>query len=132
MGVPDGRADDDLGGADAERLRGCERGYGKQQDRRPFHELVPRMILALGVPFELRAVEVDLAQVAGRVALGLVVEVRRRGIAALAAGRDGPGAHLVAELDHRDEAVAAGAVPLLRARIRRARRTRRASPSATR
>ena len=39
------------------------------------------------------------------------------GMAAFAAGRHGLGAHLVAELDHRDEAVSAGAVPLLRARI---------------
>src|ERR1019366_7745074 len=62
-------------------------------------------------------VEVSLAQFARAVALGLIVEVRRRRIAALDAGGDGPGAHAVAELDYGDETVAAGAIPLLGARV---------------
>ncbi len=33
------------------------------------------MVFALGVPLELLAVEVDVAQIAGAVALGLIVEV---------------------------------------------------------
>src|ERR1035437_6636975 len=68
-----------------------------------------RMVLALSVALELRAVKVDLAQFSRAVPLGLIVEVRGRRIAALPAGRYGPGPHAVAELHHGDEAVAAGA-----------------------
>ena len=50
----------------------------------------PRVVLALGVSLQLGAIEVHVAQVARRVALGLIVEVRRFRIAALAAGRDRP------------------------------------------
>ena len=50
------------------------------------------MIAPLDVPLELVGPEVDGPQIAGGVALGLVVEVRRVGIAALAAGGDGAGA----------------------------------------
>src|ERR1039457_6857049 len=78
---------------------------------------VSRMVLPPRVSLELLAVEVDLAQLAAAVAFGLIVEVRGTRMAALAAGRHGPGAHAFAELDHGDEAVAAGAVPLLGARI---------------
>jgi len=67
-----------------------------------------RVILPLGMPLKLVAVEVYLAQFARAVALGLIVEVRGRRIAALAAGGDGPGAYAAAELDYGDEAVAAG------------------------
>src|SRR5204863_6964258 len=74
--------------------------------------LLPRMILPLDVPFQLRAVEVHVPQIARAVSRGLIVEVGRLGIAALAAGRYGPGLHAVAELDHRHEAVSAGAVHL--------------------
>src|SRR5450759_3065933 len=81
------------------------------------------MILPLGVSLELRAVEIDLAQLASAVPPGLIVEVRGCRIAALSACRHGPGPHAVAELHHGDEAVAAGAIPLLRARVR-ARRER--------
>src|SRR5205814_10177178 len=73
------------------------------------------MILALGVLLDVLPVEVDVAQIAGAVALRLIAEVRRRRIAALAAGRDRLRAHAIAELDRRDEAVAGGAVHLLRA-----------------
>src|SRR5512144_2779140 len=75
------------------------------------------MVLALRVTRELRPVEVDLAQVAGRVPLCLVVEVPRSRVAALATRRHGARADAVAELDHRDETVSAGPVPLPRARI---------------
>src|ERR1019366_1193415 len=66
------------------------------------------MVFPLRMSLELIAVEVDLAQLSGAVALGLIVEVRGSRMAALAAGRHGPGAHAFAELDHGDEAVAAG------------------------
>jgi hypothetical protein len=66
-----------------------------------------RMVFPLGVSLKLLAVEVDLAQFAGAVALGLIVEVRGRGMAALAAGRHGPGAHVFAEFNQGDETVAA-------------------------
>src|SRR5262245_56090640 len=88
-----------------------------QYQLNPFTSLAG-VVRPLGVRPELRGIEVDFAQVAGRVALGLVVEVLRRGVAALAAGRDRAGAHAVrAELDDGDEAVAAGAVHPLRPRI---------------
>jgi hypothetical protein len=78
------------------------------------------------VPAQLVRVEIDLAQIAGRVALGLVVEVRRARVAALAAGADGAGADAGAELDGSDEAVAAQAVialgPVLPARAERGER----------
>src|SRR5512138_3449462 len=77
-----------------------------------------RVVLPLDMAFQLVRVEIDVAQRTGRVPARLVPEMRRRGVAALAAGADGFGAHARAELDHRDEAVAAGAVHLLRARIR--------------
>src|SRR3546814_796287 len=85
---------------------------------------------AFDVALQLLWPEVHRAQVAGAVALGLVVEVRRGGIAALAACGDGAGADLVAELDRRDEAVAAGAVVALRARpaMRAERRQRAPAP----
>jgi hypothetical protein len=38
--------------------------------------LLPGMVLALCMPLELIAIEVDLAQISGRVAAGLVIEVR--------------------------------------------------------
>src|SRR5213082_2493450 len=75
------------------------------------------MVLPLGVPLELRAVEVDLPQVAGAVPPGLIVEMRRFRMAALAPGCDCLGAHGLAELDHGDEAIATRAVPHLRARV---------------
>src|ERR1035437_5709201 len=75
------------------------------------------MVFPLRVSLERLAVEVDLAQFAGAVTFGLIVEVRGSRMAALAAGRHGPGAHAFAELDHGDEAVAAGAIPLFGARV---------------
>src|SRR5713226_7052999 len=78
---------------------------------------------------ELGAIEVHVAQITRAVAPGLIVEVRRRGIAALAAGADGLRLHPIAELDDRHEAVAAAAVHLFRARIRaRAERGERSPP----
>src|SRR5450759_1806987 len=86
------------------------------------------MVFPLGVSPELRAVEVDLAQFARAVPLGLIVEVRGCRMAALSACRHGPGPHAVAELDHGDEAVAAGAIPLLRARVGACRERGQRSP----
>src|SRR6476660_6272266 len=88
------------------------------------------MVLPLAVPLELGTIEVHVPQIAGAVAPGLIVEMRRFGIAALAACRDGLGLHAISpEFDHRDEAVAAGAVHLLGAFVRaRAERRQRAPP----
>src|SRR5690606_28313423 len=71
---------------------------------------IPWVIPALGVPRQVFSPEIHRPQVAGAVALGLVVEMRRVGMAAGAAGGDRAGAHLVAKFDRGDEAVAAGAV----------------------
>src|SRR5271165_6773366 len=54
--------------------------------------------------------------------------MRRRYVAAFAAGGYGLGAHFVAEFHHRDEAVAAGAVPLLRSRVSARAERRQRSP----
>src|ERR1035437_5019849 len=86
------------------------------------------MILPLRMSLELIAVKVDLAQFARAVPRGLVVEVRRLRIAALPSGRHGPRPHAVAELHHGDEAIAAGAIPLLRARVRARRERGQRSP----
>src|SRR3954466_1711630 len=79
--------------------------------------LLTRVVRALGVAGELVGIEVQLAQVAARVAPGLVEEVRRVRVAALAAGGDRHRLDPVAELDHRDEAVAARAVHPLGPRV---------------
>jgi hypothetical protein len=60
-------------------------------------------------PLDVFAVVRDLLELALDVALRLVVEVRRRGVAALSASEQAHGAYTRAELDHGDEAVAAGA-----------------------
>src|SRR5438309_10815964 len=87
------------------------------------------MVLPLSVAHELRAVEVAGPEIPGRVALGFVVEVRRPLMAALPAGGDRQRPHAIPELDHRDEAVAAGPVPLLGPGIgARAERRQRAPP----
>src|SRR5687768_10392809 len=89
-----------------------------------------RSVGPLGVAYELVGMEIDLAQVARRVAPGLVVEMGRAGMAALAAGRDRQSPDTRSELDDRDEAVAAGAVPALRARPgARAERSERPPPA---
>jgi len=54
----------------------------------------PGMVLALDMALELRAEEVDFAQVARAVPFGLIVEVRRCRMAAFASSRHGPGAHV--------------------------------------
>src|SRR6516162_6790963 len=87
---------------------------------------VPRMILALRVPLELIPVEVHFAQIAARIARRLVVEVLRFGMSTFSTRRHRARPHLIAELDHCNETIAARAVPLLRARIRaRAERSER-------
>src|SRR5262245_6034593 len=75
------------------------------------------MVLPLDVTLQLRAVEVHGPQVTRAVPLCLIVEVRRCGVAALAAGSDRNGAHAVTELDYGHEAVAAGSINLLGAAI---------------
>src|SRR5215470_5298522 len=84
------------------------------------------MIFALRVPLELILVEVHLAQITARVTSRLIVEVLRFGMPALATRRHRARPHLIAELDHCNETIAARAVPLFRARIRaRAERSER-------
>jgi hypothetical protein len=75
------------------------------------------MVFALDVALELGPIKVNFAQVSRAVPLGLIVEMRRSGMAALAPGSHGSGAHFVAKVDDRHEAVAARAIPLLRSRI---------------
>jgi hypothetical protein len=75
------------------------------------------MVLPLGMAPKVRAVKVDLPQVPRAVPLGLVIEVTRGRIAALAARGNRPGMHPVAELDDCDEAIPDGAVPLLRSGV---------------
>src|SRR5262249_37647102 len=68
--------------------------------------LLAGMVRALGVPLELIGIEEHLAEVAGRIALGLIGEVLRRGGAALAARGHGARVDRIrSELDDRDEAV---------------------------
>src|SRR5277367_1710821 len=71
------------------------------------------VVFPLDMAIEIGAIEIDLTQIAGAVAFCLIVKVWRSGVAALATGSDGLCMDLVAELDYGDEAVAAGAVPLL-------------------
>src|SRR5262252_8456395 len=80
--------------------------------------LVPWVVLAFRVPLQLRRVEVDLSQIARGVTFRLVIEVWRLRVAAFAAGRHGSRVHRRAELDNRDEAVAADTVDLLAALAR--------------
>src|SRR5690349_4431153 len=75
------------------------------------------MVRALGVPLDVGPVEIHLAEIAFRVALGLIVEVRRLRIAVEPARGDRPRPHAIAEFDDGDEAVAGVAVHLLRVRI---------------
>src|SRR3974390_3516936 len=75
------------------------------------------MVFPFGVVLELIAVEVHFAQVAGGVALGLVVEMLRLGVAAFAASGDCQGMNLGAEFHYRNEAIPAGTVPFFRARV---------------
>src|SRR6267378_6623900 len=79
---------------------------------------------------ELRAVEVDLPQVSGGVPAGLVAEVRRAGIPALASGGDGLRTHAVGELDHGHETVTGGAVPFPGVWVRLRRESCQRSPDA--
>src|ERR1035437_6792867 len=76
------------------------------------------MILPLRMSLELIPIKVDLPQFARAIPLRLIVKVRRPSVPALPAGRYRLGPHAVAELHHRHEAVAAGAIPLLRPRVR--------------
>src|SRR5260221_10989878 len=93
------------------------RRAGTCVDPCPWSRSIAGMILALDVSFQLRPVEVHLAQVARAVSRRLIAEMRRRWIAALPAGGDGSRAHAIAEFDRGDEAVARRAVHLLRALV---------------
>ena len=90
---------------------------------------LPRVVLALGVPLQLGAIEVHVAQIARRVALRLIVEVRRRRIAALAAGGDRPRAHASDRTRRRRRSCCRSCRTTSSCPDTRARRTTRASPS---
>src|SRR6476661_8649216 len=81
---------------------------------KPKRASVPWMVRTLSVTDKLGRIEVDLAQISLAVAKRLIVEVLRRRVATLAARRDRARVHAVAEIDDRDEAVAARTVHLLR------------------
>src|SRR5665647_3587973 len=87
------------------------------------------MILPLGVILQLRAIEVDVPQLARGVPHRLVVEVRRLRIATFTAGGNRLRAHAVAELDDGDEAVATGTIHLLRTLVGARAERRERSPS---
>ena len=76
------------------------------------------MVASLDVLLDVRPVEVHLPQIALRVPLGLIVEVRRLRIAVQSARGDGSRADAIAEFDDGDEAVARVAVHLPGVRIR--------------
>src|SRR5579863_16752 len=76
------------------------------------------MVLPFRVAFELVAIEVHFPQSAGAVALRFIVEVRGFRVSTFAAGGHCFRANAISELDHGDKAVSAGAIPLLRSRIR--------------
>src|SRR5438105_15463556 len=69
--------------------------------RNPHSALLPGMILPLGVLLDVLTIEIHVSQVAGRVADRLIAEMRRRGVAAFAAGADGLRSHAIAEFDDR-------------------------------
>src|SRR5260221_11715246 len=77
---------------------------------------LPRVVFPLRVTLQLVAEEIDLAQIAGGVAARLVIEVRRGGVAALAARRAGAGADAPADFDagHETAAGRAAARPYAR------------------
>src|SRR5271168_3171589 len=71
------------------------------------------MIRPLRMPLQLLGIEVNLAQTPTCIPRGLIVEVRRLWIAALAASSHRPRPDLIPKLHHRNKAVPAGAIPLL-------------------
>src|SRR5262245_40958911 len=87
------------------------------------------MVFPLDVPFQLVAIEIDVAQIAGAVAHCLIVEMRRPRIAALSARGDGLRAHAIAELDDGDEAVAGGPVDLFGSPVAAGAERRERSPA---
>src|SRR5205814_10369035 len=91
-------------------------------------ELLARMVLPLDMVLDVRAVEVDIPQIPRTVPFRLIVEVRRRGVAALAACGDGLRAHFFSKLDHGNEAVPARPVPLLCAGVGARSERRKRSP----
>src|SRR4029077_12549129 len=86
------------------------------------------MVFTLRVSLQLRTIEVDLAQFARAVSFGLIVEMRRCRMAALAAGRHGPGANFVAKLDYCNKAVPACAIPFFCSRVSTRSKRRQRAP----
>src|SRR6185503_10543177 len=76
-----------------------EPGTPNPEPSNPARVLLARPVLSFRVPLKLFAVEVNVSQVALAVALGLIVEVLRLRVAALAAGRHRLRPHAIAELD---------------------------------
>ena len=89
-----------------------------KSDSRSSYVLTARMVLPLGMALKLRAVEVDIPQVACTITQRLIIEVARRRMTVLTTRSDGLGAHLRSKLDYGDEAVSVRSVALLGARER--------------
>src|SRR6185312_877330 len=98
------------------RLAGMTLGYRCDEDTIIQSPSRAGVVDALGMALEVLGPEVDRAQVAGGIAVDLVGEVRRSGMATLAARLDGARMHPWAEFDRGDETVAAVAVKALGAR----------------
>src|SRR5437660_4085453 len=76
--------------------------------------LTSRMITPLRMTFQLCRIKVNFAQISRGISLHLIVKMRRRRIAALAAGGDSLRAHRLSKFNNGNEAVAARAINLLR------------------
>src|SRR2546423_3116946 len=86
------------------------------------------MVFAFGVTLQLGPVKINLSEIARTVAFRLVIEMRRRRIAAFSAGGYGSGAHGLSKLNDGDEAVAARAVNLFLALVRTRGKRRQRAP----
>lgn len=74
--------------------------------------LIARMVLPVRVTLKLRAVEVDIAQVACTVPQRLIIEVARRRMTALTARGHSLGPYLRPKLDHGNKTVSVHSVAL--------------------
>src|SRR5262245_40402304 len=75
------------------------------------------LVSAFSVALELVGIEVHRPKVARRVQLGLIVEMPGTQLTAFPAGGHRARSHAIAKLDDGDEAVAGGAVDLLRSLV---------------
>jgi hypothetical protein len=71
------------------------------------------MVFPFGMALKLRAIEVDIAQVACAVPKGLIIEVSRRRMTVLTTRGYSLGPHLRSKLDHGNKAVSVRSVAFL-------------------